>query len=594
MIRVADDFNREDAYVVDPSLNINVAQNQYIGNSLGGYQLYVQSYDRDKGKVDYAPIETLDSLIPNSISLFVQRSDKKEYVNIYSLYRLNVGEIFSSREPNNRYRDLATRVTAVLYSLNCRQKRQMEQYIRDIEAVSTEQHITQHIADILKKVQDSLNQRDHGTKNVEDMHISTLPADVWAFLAERKLLLIGGGGFDTTVVNNVKSCITCNLGSGYSALDSFKAWTQLNALLRHCGLFLSDEKRHVTVPRNLLEAGAVQNPYNSIYWSHSLATKENPFKAIIAVGDHWIFDPRIRNAAGHILTKSGKEWNGNDVAECAFFPGFGANTTELNEGVLYKFSLRNPEDSFVVRDIIAGTDDDSYDTTLQDAIDYSVRWYGANPPTSSEEFGCGLSEILSRKCGKESFMPDECFRSTGNGRLEFSRKFMDFLRSAQPHMKLAWKGDNVFAVKTLSATVDGAGISLQNNTISTSTYKEHSDIAVMDLICSNSNMFNCSTNDFWPVPFKEGSSNGTLDGAYQKCVLRKIKDKVQGVKIASDKVMGLSDALRMRTEQVNNDGELRSTRLKQAQQAAQQAVSIGTNLVRSINRTRMGTISNVR
>ena len=106
----------------------------------GGYALFYKTYNVDTNSDEYVEISDLDELIPDSLSIFIKPKFGDGYVNIYSLYRLKSDAIFNGNigvVSGVYYGDLATRVVAVLYSMSCRQKRLIEQYIRDVDTIGS-------------------------------------------------------------------------------------------------------------------------------------------------------------------------------------------------------------------------------------------------------------------------------------------------------------------------------------------------------------------------------------------------------------------------------------------------------------------------
>ncbi|MDR0340476.1 MAG: hypothetical protein LBH53_02875 [Puniceicoccales bacterium] len=649
MVLIYDTLNGTDAYDLDPRVIEDATkQTNFDQDGRGGYQIYVRTYDKDTGELIYQKIQDLDSYISDSVSLFLGRRADDSYVDIYSLYRLRQDKIFADHSGSsfldNPYMDLAMRIVAVIYSLSCRQKRIMEQYIRDIDAVAAEQRLTQRVGDILKMVQDMLTQKDSGIQDVEEMHGATLPAEVWAYLVERDLITFSSGdpafaGIDKDAIQKIiyGPLDAVELKTGYGAVDSFKAWTQFNALLRHGELFLPDyakPENRIVLPEPL-RGIAVENPYDSVYWYRSIETDGNAFKATIGTGDHWVFDPRFRDSEGNILNWSGGIWDGAihpaKADNCAFFPGFGTVDSSGEHDGMYNFTGSASEDSYAVFDRTKKGDgsDSQWDWTNEQAVgtgesptpDFSVRWYGVNSPANAQEFEGGMGEILSRCYGGERFLPDECFTIT-DGEIAFSSFFKKFLQYASvPHLStsslssefsMVWRLDSAnnkafFAVRKMVTYDDSseAQISVTNDTFTGNYDDTFGMLAAWQFRTvprSPKRDYDNVAIDYWPVPdviptsFDPEMPDDVVEtlNAYHRCVLQPIRNASTAIKFTTDKVVALADSLRMRSQQINGDGSTRKARLQQTQQAAQQALAVCASLTNAINRNRSATVGNIK
>ncbi|MDR0679053.1 MAG: hypothetical protein LBF24_02275 [Puniceicoccales bacterium] len=653
MVCIWDTLNESDAYYLDPRVVEDATkQTDFDQDGRGGYQIYVRTYNKDTGEMVYQAVRDLDSFISDSVSLFLGRKADDSYMDIYSLYHLRTNKIFCDHGGasflDDRYADLTMRIVAVLYSLSCRQKRIMEQYIRDIDAVAAEQRLTQRLADVLKAVQSMLTQKDSGIQDVENMHGATLPAEVWAYFVSRDLVNFSCGdsafvGIDENAILKVIYGPQDDTGLkiGYGAVDSFKAWTQFNALLRHGELFLPDyakPENRIVLP-DALRNVAVADPYDTVYWYRSIDLDENAFKGTIGTGDHWVFDPRLRDSEGNILNWAGGIWDGAvhpaEADNCAFFPGFGTVGGDDLHGGMYNFTGNASEDRYSVFD---RKEEDSADHTKKwsweneqvvgagepPTPDFSVRWYGVDAPSNAQEFEGGTGEILSRCYGRERFLPAECFTIT-EGAVAFSPFFKNFLKcasvpysdssSAYSSFSMVWKLNNdnsraYFAVRKMalhdpSDDAQQPDASATNDAFSGSYDDENGTLTACQFRSvpksPEQNPNNVSI-DYWPVPditptVLHETDGDDIDGifsAYHQCVLQPIRSASATLVLTSDKVLAIADSLRMRSQQVNGDGNTRSARLQQAQQAAQQALSVCASLMSAINRNRFGTTGNIR
>ncbi|MDR2667792.1 MAG: hypothetical protein LBB38_02005 [Puniceicoccales bacterium] len=672
-------------YVPDPNLLVS---SYYEMLPSGGYRIYTKRFSDDitKGE-EYYEIKDFDERISDSLSLFLKikngKTEDDAYVNIYSLYRLDAGKVFdpsTAARPGVDYRDLTTRATAVLYSLSCRQNRLMEQYIRDIDASDVEQRAIQRVADILKDVQSVVSMADSMCSGDNERNYASLPPEVWSFLVERDLLPISEksssdaatSAKEVEIVNAVNAVIRHREDS-YSPVESFRAWTLLNALVRHTDLFLketvfqkeTDAERLFVGGKAAIALGAypeeaVLDPYNPIYWRRASTIDENPIKAVIGVGDHWVFDPRLRNSLGQIINWHGNRWDGkrhdgegDDHNEnCAFFHYFGdvveADSSTKESPVLkysgmcnFQHADRSEGDYTISKSGDNGNGSEKKTVgpkTDSPAPDFSVRWYGEKPPKSEKEFEVGLCGILSRRCGNQPFMPMPCFARDGDGATVFSDEFKRFFLGKLYNNRGIGGLDRyvtMFTIKFDDGSVDGGSRfivdDVQLRYMIPKTSNELSVSVDWSASTSDSNSFHGGAavnvaplnfartplkgngtfndasiwnverknGDFWPIvgdTEKWYAANAKLlhKNPYAECILARIGEKTKDVAFPINRLLAISDSVRMYADRISNDNSTRSSQLRQVQQESQQPISTASSLVQAINRTRLGAVSKIK
>ncbi|MDR3316569.1 MAG: hypothetical protein LBS68_00615 [Puniceicoccales bacterium] len=190
MITISDWYNAEEMYIYDPTIN--------NGNHTANYECIddkLKLYSLESGEEGYFYKEITSNTLAfsSSAKLFLKRKNSSSYVDIYSLHRLDRERIFSatggaSGQPVFSYKDTATRVTAVLYASGCYQRKIMEQFLVDIDAVKEEQELMKEIGDLIAKTINQLGEDDAGTTKLDDLKMRPLDAKVWAFFLMRGLL----------------------------------------------------------------------------------------------------------------------------------------------------------------------------------------------------------------------------------------------------------------------------------------------------------------------------------------------------------------------------------------------------------------------
>jgi hypothetical protein len=628
MVLFRDDYNTSDGVYRFGAVSPN---ERYVSDANGNYKVYGKRFDVDKGADCYDEIISVDQCIQDSTSLYLKVAGvDSKYVDIYSLYRLDSDRIFSGSD--DVYGNIATRVVAVLYSISCRKKHLMRQYIRDIEAVAEEQKIIGYVSELLKAVQSDLNGRDASIKDSDEMHLATLPPPVWAFMAKRALYSIGAvKGLDSAAAATLEKIIGVNVGE-YSPAHSFEAWTAVNTIMRHGDLFLS----HRLQSTINLPANCEDDPFASCYWCRSLEAKDNQCKSIMGTGDHWLFDPRLHDKTGRILDVKGGVWDGNDCADCAYFPWFGnvgphgdacvfpENSVAEDGYDTYSCTKTKNKDSNSYSFVWSDTPD-ARTRPLRTSPDYAVRWYGASPPRSALEFERGLCHILSRRFGSVQFMPDGCF-AVRDGAVVFSDAFVE--NHLKNFSKKAFEYDGVDVCTKFTLLSNGGGrfaigdfrlgqlggVEDPNRYDGARYVEDDTHLRNGPMLASGSGWSSVSTahngtptcllvdggmsyaqgavaSDYWPIPTNNFT---TVDNAYEKFVLKPVRDAMAKSKFSADKLLAQVNSIHIYADQIGNESNARSAIAREMQMESQQPMTEASTILRVISRTNVGTVSRIR
>ncbi|MDR3117779.1 MAG: DM13 domain-containing protein [Puniceicoccales bacterium] len=535
MIEFRDDYNDPEMYIYDKTLTDDTYAD-YYEKSGGGYTLYIPDMD-ENGNPIYTAIQNLDSAIAGSSSLFlkVAGTNPAQYVDIYTLYHLDTTAIFAKTSSHGLfdYADTATRVTSVLYSLGCRQKKLLEQYTRDIAAIGDEQRLMGAIADMLSDLETELTAKDASVLDATELNKTVLPAEVVAFFIRRGILSqVDNGKLPPSTIkemllhlDGVDGTIT---KTQLSHTESFIAWTQLLTLVKHPELL--DGALGVKLPTSvtnetLTAADAVTDMYNAMYWQTASDMDGNSNRALIS-GEHWVFDPRLRDKDGNILAHDGSGnvtlWDGADESTCIYFDGF---------------------------------------STTSGAPDYSFVWYSASPPSNSAELECGMAEWMNLNYGTgQSFLasPGTYIEKGSDGELKFTDAFKSWVKGS------------------------GSGITIPSFNPTDGTSPTYKIVGITLASSGGTTLANikADTNP-WPVP-TSSTATTTFTNAYATMLQGPIDKKIADYKLTSAQVAALAEGLRIYSEQVNSDGTIRTNQLQQAQNSAQESITVATNLLKSI------------
>ncbi|MDR2029880.1 MAG: hypothetical protein LBP65_00185 [Puniceicoccales bacterium] len=550
MIHFQDDYNDESMYKYDPSIaeGVDMALDgfRYETADDGGLQLYVYGTD-ESGNQSYMAIPSLDSFIPSSVSLFikVKGANTETYVDVYSLYSLDINAVLAPSARNSvfSYGDTAVRVTATVYSMACRQKKLLEQYTRDITVISDEQRLMGVMGNSMTDLITSLTALDANITDASNPNRAKLPPELLAFFLRRGLFsrINETGVFTQEFVQEMDQFLDGIDANGkkveISHKESFIAWTQLVALIRH-PMLLNGPISANMLTTEVTASGAVTNMYDPMYWQTATDMEGNENSALIA-GEHWVFDPRLRNADGELLARDGSPssvvvWDGVNQDKCIYFNGFSTGA--------------------------AGSE----------TPDYSLVWFHSSPPTDHTDHLRGMAasmrQIVTTSNGTESFLPEGYLNEEG-GYCELTDKFKTWLTEdgAKSHITANISDENKILVSAMSTGTE----------------------------TPTANTTRASIKDAAAGPWPYVTAGGTIgSNAYDAILSGPIETKTSTVEMSSVQVSNLAEALRIYMEQVNNDGTVRSNRLQSTQQQGQTCISVATNLLKSIQNIQMDTVQN--
>ncbi|MDR1456828.1 MAG: hypothetical protein LBI34_02105 [Puniceicoccales bacterium] len=356
-------------------------------------------------------------------------------------------------------------------------------------------------------------------------------------------------------------------GNSLGLVDSFRAWTQLQVLLRHYDTFFGSGPASRLLP----EGVAISNDINldvlsSAYWVKAFDSSNNTFKGVIGLGDHWVFDPRIRLKNGELLNAAS---GGSDV----YFRGFSA----VNTG-------RNCENLATIYDSGGQNVGGSAPANATNfSPEYSVSWFGKNPPTSVDDFENGIAGILSRSYGGKYFIDSSFFRNDASGRKVFTDAF-----------RTALEGDESFSISLYSEggiprffyVKEFAGHGISNITPNDGNTGSES----ISTVTKSAYLAMVPGQDYWPVP----NGNGSSTGAYANWLKGTVETVSNDLRVSAENCSMWADTARVHTDQTNNETTQKSTAMQLALQLSQQALSMSSNLSKGISRYSSETINNIR
>jgi hypothetical protein len=930
MIQIEDSFNG-DTYEND--VTINDATNAWktygdgTNDSEKKFVLYAKSTGTD-GQVVWIPVNNPDNFIPSSVELYLKRIGDNEYVQLYTLRKVNPQKFIDQGEYLFHYRDTASRVAGILYALCCYQKKLMQLYINDIEAVNREQRELNRIASLISVIQNDLSEKDTGIDDVAMRHLSTIYADIIAFFVQHGFLdtMATGSKINKTLVNLLKQvllgdvvnyttipaeteaipnldtltisdffdAVTCektvtppqeydesnepipyeppikttidrftraikcietfetmippspdldldwylprhlpllldlvkvfcantttgcyklslnvggidtgasisydttpyakNLDAFFKAIRanknskitidrveavggwwmedqlpslsttyvayqeildrqtilkkfyetnspstedmegllaqylvthddthklftdhksdefsgiskasdllndsdkktkaanialryivnqyfpelrrvksggsvsvdpdlsavrdlnlvaSFRAWTQFQALLKHHRLVFAktDTEMKALLPPTLNgKPDIIHNIYDSAYWVKASDAESDDFKGYIGLGDHWVFDPRVRNSNGQIVDANGAPLEDNEIVKCAYFQGFSSvNTGRSCEHLGQIYTHDNVSASST-----APADD-------RTSPDYSMSWFGRNPPSDQQEFENGIAALLTQPYGITHFIPAGIVQEDTTGRKVFTPQFKAILNSPSnqtmtiTYNTLTLPRNGAIAEKTWiknfyinqfgnlnSAVRDslseddsesgflnfddtGDDFKLQSeNDYGDGTFFSEDDYSDSESefdfvgaadntpnitpqtkkVTFNINKYMEHTNspgtDYWAIPDSLTNNVVTYKGAYADDLKGAIETLADGVKLSAEHCGMWSDTIRIYTDQISNDSTGRTTAMQMALQMSQQNLSTATNMAKAVNRLYSETAGNIR
>ncbi|MDR0727513.1 MAG: hypothetical protein LBF26_01285 [Puniceicoccales bacterium] len=368
-------------------------------------------------------------------------------------------------------------------------------------------------------------------------------------------------------------------GRSLGLVEAFRAWTQFQVLVKHYDTFFDTGPAGTRLlPEDVSDSGNLNlDVFSPVYWVKASDSENNAFKGVIGLGDHWVFDPRIRYKSGEFVENSTSESeNDLDALTHVYFKGFSAiDTGRSCENLGKTYNSSNGESGSSVP-----VDEHNY------SPEYSVSWFGKNPPSSASDFENGIAGILSRSYGEQHFINRGFFSSDDEGRMEFTDAFRDAMQNGSTQFQVTYCGADVnqsegdepfqcFYVHNFGGQTtpgpNGAGTS---NSISISDYKSSVPSA-----------------DYWAIP---KVNSDVFDGAYATYLKGGIENIVQDVKLNAEHCGMWADTIRIYTDQVNNDTTGRTTAMQMVMQLSQQDLSTASNLMKAIFRLYAEITGNVR
>jgi hypothetical protein len=375
-----------------------------------------------------------------------------------------------------------------------------------------------------------------------------------------------------------------DVASGYTQnlVDSFRAWTQLQTLFLHYDMFF--DKKGGSVDRANVESATLAelnlNVYHPVYWKRAFEAEGCSFRGTIGIGDHWVFDPRVRDKNGQIRDNNyGKGiWDGKSAKDCLYFDGFGF----INTGTNY-------EDNGKINNAIP--------TNLPAEVwspDYSVSWFGNNPPSGAMDFEIGIAGILSRNYGDTHFMPIDndyyhLFDANAAGQAVFGEKFKDALASSSTELITIRNKLNKEAAATSPAKdlplyfyiSDFAGFSLG----------KWDDTIADQFLSDYRKAMGQSGKDYWQMP---QNTDNTSKYAYTDMLKGTIDEIANGITVTGDSCSFFEDTVRIYMDQINSTSTTRLTAMQMSLQMSQQNLNVATNLPKSMFKARTEITGSIR
>jgi hypothetical protein len=423
----------------------------------------------------------------------------------------------------------------------------MTQYMQDIETINREQKAMTAVGEMLNAVLDNLSQLDGNATDMDELHLSTLPPDVVLFCVKRGILRADSSSSSDLINANFISTVNGIINGN---TDSLTAWTQFSAMVHHYEQFAATTP---SAESGNFPTNGVRNMYDPMYWRKASEMDDNPCQAMVGLGDHWVFDPRIRNSEGQILTNTGALWDGKDVSQCAYFSGFSS------------YSVANIDAAtFTIYDKDGANGTAMGSSASKVAPDFSVIWFGDEPPSDVSHLENGTAGLMAAA----GFLPGGALASDGKNNYTFSSSLKQ-LFLGQGSMKFTL---DVSSSGKIAVTAIGTGASLGKN-FWNDTF----------------------LTDYWELPKSVNGSLGSAgQSAYQTALSNRITSASAAIKLPNDRISAVADALRIYTEKVNNDSSSRASLMQSIQQSSQQSISTATNMLKSIDKNQQETTGNIR
>lgn len=658
MLQINDTYNTGNYIISDADSLVAALRDDYEKNG-DNYRIFQRTTD-SSGNSYWTEVTNPDQLLATSVDLYFLKSgilksdtnpggkelneiSEENFVQIYSVNKLNQEKLIDT----SCYADTAQRLAAVLYSLCAYNKKIMELQIGDIEAVNNEQIEVNRITTLLTTIQNNLTTLDQTISDdtATEHFTATVMPDILAFFVQRGLIDTSTSVGDLTadVVDKLKKILIGDVDatsdlSQFNSVECFKCWTEFLSVVRHAGPGAdTNQENNVlnnsteNIKQNLsgkyswidvtAESDVEFDPYASFYWRKASEITNNPKNAMTGIGDHWVFDPRLRDINGNLLNTDGEIIeDGQSADSYAYFSGFAP--TELNN--LY------PEDSYRVYNPDGSQDDSASNMGVGDGdgdgdvdtaqyVQYDVRFYGTNAPSSREDFIDNVAASLSRTFANDiHFIPTD-WTSTSDGIITFTDDFWNYIdRNNDNEIGLYW-GVTAGSTEEPGSEISGSewgpagGSNTYYNDIEYTSFviedpnsrtvgPDFGKMGITEHCRNGDDNPGSSQDDFWGVviPFCQNDDPYTVEAGGLAYILtgpvyegaRSSDDKI--VELNADQFALWSDTIRIYLDQVTNDNSLRSSEMQMSLQFSQQDLNTATSLMRSVYKLQTETTTNIR
>lgn len=584
-----------------------------------GYKLYarkdtIATDDTEEGKgkarqkTQWVEVTNSKTPIPSSVELYLKKADAtspkgeekdEDFVQIYGLKRLKA-DYLAGKEPAFPWFDKVQLVTAVVYALCCYDQKLAQLQIRDMEIVNQEQREINRVLMRLTSFQKEMNDLNGTNTNYEARPQRPPDQDIYLFFLERGLLtkdLVCG----ICEPDEIQSMRTKIFGTPENpgTRSRFKQWTHFLSFLNHGDLFAGwqwkDEHSvalEVVDQRNILlaEQAAASNStvkrvtaadaenlfnlnfFDPIYWKKTASLENNLFPATAGLGEHFAFDPRLRDKKGNILNKNWKQWDGKKIEDLALVPGFHLLKEQfVRKGTDKEAETRRAEKTYV---------------------DYSVRSFSEKPPANKDEW---LREVAT-SLQKNKFLCEDNNSQTSifvkkGDFYEFSAMFLARLETeneARRYKYVKFEKDS---------NSDEAFLTLKLNATKSKTDDDNQtgEYALDDLKTAAKKEF------YWAVPWriesddKDGNKKTDFgNNAWNSFIESVIQDKLSKLQLYPEQVAIWTDTLRIYADRKTSDNSLKSSDLQRTIQEAEKDFTLSSNLDKAIYRNKQGALANVR
>lgn len=630
MIQINDTYNSGNYIISDGNSLADELGETYIKQG-DNYRIFQRTTD-SSGNAYWTEVTNPDQLLATSVDLYFLKNNSEtqgkdlsdisedNFVQIYSVNTLDTNKLIDT----SYYADTAQRLAAVLYSLCAYNKKIMELQIGDIEAVNNEQIEVNRITALLTTIQNNLTTFDQtvSSSTSENHYTATVMPDILAFFIQRGLIdtSTSVGNLNETTVEYLKNVL---LGPGgntsdvsqFNSVECFKCWTEFLSVVRHAGSGEGEGGSNnvlnndtATIKANLnygwLDGVDVEyDPYASFYWRKASELTNNPKDAMTGIGDHWVFDPRLRDTSGNLISTSGTVIEDNQSADSyAYFSGFGA--MDINNYY--------PEDSYQVYDpqgdvYSTGSNMGDESGSTQSYIQYDVRFYGTDAPGSKEDFMNGIAASLGRNFANDiNFIPTNWI-TTKNGVTTFSNTFWEYIDPGTQNIGISWDEPYTGSNKLWGAAGNHNNywdnkeytrfVITDGNPDPETDYSSNFGIMNIGSDCRGDNNQGCTGDDFWGVSVPFISNMGIYtekSGALSFVLTGPLYVTAESVDMNADQFALWSDTIRIYLDQVTNDNSLRSSEMQMSLQFSQQDLNTATSLMRSVYKLQTETTSNIR